>query len=239
MTGAAAEEPRFSLLEIEAAQAELVAARMDAELIEDPEERAAALVAVEQAVTEYAAREVQKVDSYRRLIRALTFALAASKDERDRQAARASVIQNLIESIKEGGRRAMEVCGKKRIDGRTGSLILKGNGGVQPLVKDAKLIPKDLMRVTVRMPLDLFERREEEYGYVSMGIAEVIEVQPWDEKIREALGMACQLCGGLGTKCPSGPSDAPMEVCPACGGSGRNSVPGAYLGERGNHIEVR
>jgi hypothetical protein len=32
----------------------------------------------------------------------------------------------------------------------------------------------------------------------------------------------CSACHGMGEKLPSGPSDAPVEVCPACEGKGRD-----------------
>jgi hypothetical protein len=52
-----------------------------------------------------------------------------------------------------------------------------------------------------------------------------LKVQPSNSLIRQELEKPCPACSGAG--------------CTQCRGTGSKSVPGAWLGERGNWIDVR
>ena len=57
---------------------------------------------------------------------------------------------------------------------------------------------------------------------------------PSNARIREALGKACEACGGMGHARAENDN-----ICPLCGGTGKASVLGARLLARQSHVEVR
>ena len=138
----------------------------------------------------------------------------------------------------------MEAAGVRRIDTPTGSLSIRGNGGVEPLViDDEALIPERFKDVTLTVRADHFVILN---GLLA-GYIEGTEDNPitaWNVKesvsnsrIREALAQPCERCEGRGTD-PLGSSDHPVS-CSACQATGKRVVPGAHIGERGKSLVVK
>ena len=138
----------------------------------------------------------------------------------------------------------------KKLEGRTGALYLKANGGKQAVeIHDESLVPDELCTVTVTFPSAL-------WNVLVYRVKEMIPTLPDPERakaifsemkvsprvpslslIAERLTGACKICGGSGGV--NSHHEEPKAACPECGGSGRQSVPGARFAERGNHVEVR
>jgi hypothetical protein len=237
-------ENRLTLWEIEQGWLDLIEARESAQSIELPEERAAAMAACEQALSDYIAREVQKVDGIRAIVRNLEAVVTMAKEERDYQNRRAKHAEDLIARIKDTAKGALEAVGKKKVEGRTGVLMVKGNGGLQSLdITDPSLLPDECCRMEgwisaawwprilqrAMMPADAYEMRR----------------VPSGPAIREELAKPCAHCNGTGRLTTDAEvaeyatASGPEFICRACGGSGKSAVPGARLLPRGTHLEIR
>jgi len=128
--------------------------------------------------------------------------------------------------------------GARKLVGSDGSqIMLKGNGGIEPLHVDGwdpdsrqwvghNDLPLEYKTVTLRVPAAIVGR------VAGMDGVTVVSTEPDQARIREALASPCPACYGL-------PAHSPIDECQACGGSGRQGVPGARLHPRGSHIEVR
>jgi hypothetical protein len=145
---------------------------------------------------------------------------------------------------------AMKHANVRRIDTPSGSLSIRGNGGVEPLeIYAPELVPDEFINVTVRLTLAQWKRLLNLAGNgiepALVADARVIEREPSNSAIRDALAWGCERCDGNGVREGFGDSDAigeyepPENPCKACGGSGKNSVAGARLLPRGNSLVVR
>lgn len=169
--------PKLSLWDIEAGLADLMEAREEAQ-------DEAARNMVDQAITEYVQREVQKVDMIRAYLRHCEVMAKAAKEEAERQSRMQRAWEDRGQRLRAFCVSALQAFGRPRVEGRTGKLIVKGNGGLRPLlISDESQIPDEYKPAVVTYPVD-------------------------KDKLRAALE------AGL-------------------------SVPGASLGERGVHLEVR
>jgi hypothetical protein len=132
--------------------------------------------------------------------------------------------------------------GCRKLVGADGSqLLLKGNGGVQPLeITDAAAVPDDLCVYVLKLAGPEWRAVEEAVRRRSLGqLTLVPERQVNAEAVREALAQPCPQCAGTGDiPSPAGSASA-IWPCPACGGTGRHAIPGARLLERGVHVECR
>lgn len=133
---------------------------------------------------------------------------------------------------------AMKHANVRRIDTPSGSLSIRGNGGVEPLeIYDAAQIPDELCRATVTMPADLW-RAICEHVHDCSGTGEFDGAlyaimptrEPSNSAIREALAKPCSICNADAGMC---------KYCEACGGSGKNSVAGCRLKPRGDSLVVK
>jgi len=235
------ENVKLSLWDIETGLLDLLAAREEADTPE-------AIEAVEQALAEYASREVAKVDNIRGFIRHCEMVAAAARQEAADQAARARMWEGRRDRVKAMVQTVMEATGQKRIEGRTGSLLMKGNGGLAPLVvTNPDQVPDECCKyvgwIGARGWAALQESADA-HGWQphDFQLERVVD----NERVRDALKTACGWCGGKGFLNPDGSlnafegSDAAVtRLCAVCNGTGRAGVPGAYLGERGTHVEVR
>ena len=116
----------LSLYHIEQDLAELMGAR-DEELQainEGTRKDADGLAAIDQAIKEYAAREVAKVDSIRGYLRWAKVQADAAEDEAERQDARAKLLRAGMDRLKEFVVSVMNTAGKKAIEGKTGKLMV-------------------------------------------------------------------------------------------------------------------
>lgn len=232
----------LTLWEIEAGIAELFDALEEADT---PEARQAC----EQALAEYAAREVQKVDGIAALYRQFDVLAHEARAEAQRLTERARAFENRRERVKELAQTVMEANSLTRLEGRTSRLLLKGNGGLQPLeVTDPAAVPPECCKMigwiredAWRDILNLFEASEMGFAEGDYQLERVVD----NDRVRRAL-KTCEACGGSGKtheeSLPPGHERDHVQAltsCSACGGSGQGGVPGARLGERGKHVEVR
>lgn len=137
---------RQSLFQIETQLAELIEYRDTEDLT--PEERAV----VDQQIAEYVKREISKVDSVRAYIRHCEITATAAEEEAERIHDYAQTWKRRGERLKDLCKDLMSTLGKKRLEGKTGYLLLKGNGGKQALeIYDVPLIPEEYKIVVMEM----------------------------------------------------------------------------------------
>jgi hypothetical protein len=205
---------------------------------------------IDQAIREYVKREVSKVDGIRAVWKTLQMLETNAAAEAELQHQRSLAYRRNLDRLKEACREVMESMpwreGKpKRIEGGTGSLLLKTNGGKQAVViSDESLVPDELCNVTVTMSADDWEYivHQMKRNVPSVDRASDQEIsgrfrvkrEVSLSLIGEALQRPCQECHGeavdqSGTGFP----------CSACGGSGKAGVPGCSLAPRGSHVELR
>lgn len=240
----------MNLYHIETDLAELMEARdsyvEDAQNLYPSQELDAGLAAIDQAIKEYAAREVAKVDGIRGYLRWAKVQIEAARAEMAVQMARARQLEADADRLKSFCIEALRAAGKKFVEGKTGKLSIQGNGGEQPLViTDESLIPDELCWMEGRIKVDV---------WVDLLNSELIDKftynftrVPSSPLIREALEKACPNCDGHGKycarcgltiECQCGDA-AEDGTCHACAGTGQAGVPGAHLEPRGVHLRVK
>lgn len=213
--------------EVEAEIAELYAYRDECET---DEERAA----VDKAIREYVnPKEVKKIDGLRSFMKHCRTMIHAAREERELQDARAKAWEARLDWLKQYVLGVAEALGKKRFDGKTGYLLVKGNGGVQALtITDESLVPDEFCEVTVTMSIQAWQATLSKVkGTFPTRVTEQRCVR--SDLVRKALSEPCPGCDGKG-KIIQG-----TNTCPACGGEGTRRVPGARLESRGVHLEVK
>jgi hypothetical protein len=209
----------ISLYQIEAALQSLVDLREQAEAEGDSE----ALKVIDQQLREYLTKEAAKVTSYVALIRKREQDLYACLKEEQRIHYLRVAAQADIDRLKANALAAMQQFGVKELKATPGGgLRIQGNGGKEPL--EIAEWPKD--------PGGRYEARSADVGAIFEVPVKLFAV-PDTERIREALAqrVPCPLCQAKNW----------IEAqCPRCAGAGTipNTVPGAKLLERGEHLRV-
>ena len=219
----------ISLFQLESELRELMDFRDSEELT--PEERQA----VDTQIAAYVAKEITKVDNLRAYMRHCQIMSEGAKAEAELQAKRANSWKNRLDYLKGCCLDAMNLMGKKKLEGRTGYLLAKANGGKQALtIYDATLIPESLIVYRGFM-------RPEAMAAIPDKIKDredfIFDREPLTEAIRAALEKPCRLCGASGVS-PCAHDGGEIR-CEECHGTGRAIVPGARLEIRGQHIEVK
>ena len=121
----------------------------------EPAEKTHEVAAIDNAIREYLTAEIRKVDSIRAFWRHCELMASAAKEEAEVQAARSKAWKNRLDRLKDMVKVVMETIpfpeGKpKKLEGRTGALYLKANGGKQAVeIHDESLVPDELCMVTV------------------------------------------------------------------------------------------
>jgi hypothetical protein len=130
--------PDLSLFDIEAGLHDLVTAWQKAP---DAESQAKA----EALIRAFVEAEVRKVDGLRKYVKACEAQAEAAKVESQAQARRATMWTARKDRIKAFVFDVMQSFNVKKLEGLTGSLQIKGNGGLQPLtISDPSLVPDEL-----------------------------------------------------------------------------------------------
>jgi hypothetical protein len=125
---------------------------MDARAEADTQAR---LEGCDEAIAEYVIREVEKVDNIRGYLRHCEVMEAAAAAEADTQKRRAEAWGNRADALKRACVMALGIAGKKSVEGRTGQLSIRANGGKLPLIiDDETAIPSDYTPMTITYPLD-------------------------------------------------------------------------------------
>jgi hypothetical protein len=200
------------------------------------------LTEVDLAIAEYIKAEVKKVDGVRGWWKHLEMIRDAAKAEAKAMQDRAQVFDRQLTVLKNAIQITLEEmewrAGKPRkLEGKIGSISLKGNGGRQPVViTDEALIPNEFQLVTMTISADAYERVLP--MLIKMDAAPMTpRWSPNLTAIGNALAEPCKTCNATGvlfsanTEC--------TEKCTSCGGSGKNGVPGATLAPRGAHVEIK
>lgn len=219
---------------------------------DDPETSQETRAQIEVQLRTYADAHVQKVDDIRNYMRHLAVMEAALREEAATQKASAEACKARLEWLKAYCCEVMVQHGAKRWDGRTGSLLCKGNGGKQPVtITDESMVPDEfcmwdgsisgaawsaLEKLVTdsypgMSPLSPESAREDWEHWCGRQDVQLSRT-PRKSLIEAELQKPCETCGG------SGGSTAPPH-CFACGGSGRRGVPGCRLEPRGSHLEVK
>jgi len=208
-----------------------------------PEEIAEETAAIDNAIALYIKSEITKVDNIRAFWRHCELMRDAAKAEAETQAQRAKAWGSRLDRLRETCRSVMETipfpAGKPRkLEGRTGSLLLKANGGKQAVeVTDESLVPDELCTVTVTMSVELWNAAAVFFAEDLVG-TKVGPRTPMLSLIGEALQGKCGPCSGTGSVRING-ARVDVQTCPECGGSGHQSVPGCRLSPRSNHVECK
>ena len=224
----------LTLWHIESALLELLDAREEADTPE-------AVTACDEALAEYVAREVQKVDNIRGLIKHCQVVARAAREEARDQEARARAWERREERVKAFVQVVMEQFNLPRLEGRAGRLMLKGNGGLKPLeITDPAVIPEECVRYAGWISGRMMRQLREELNFALLSSADMyLERVVDNDAVRRAL-KTCEVCHGSGEVTVDAEySEACGGTCPACAGSGLGGVPGARLRDRGKHVEVK
>ena len=205
----------------------------------EPAEKTREIEAIDNAIREYITAEIRKVDGIRAFWRHCELMASAAKEEAEVQAARSKAWKDRLDRLKDMVKLVMETIPfpenkPKKLEGRTGALYLKANGGKQAVeIHDESLVPDELCTVNVTMTQTQWMRLTptKEYPHDAKVGPRVPSLSLIAERLAHSL--KCTRCAGNGNLIIQG------IVCDECGGSGRQSVPGARFAERGNHVEVR
>lgn len=214
-----------------------------------PGSRAEALQRAQDAVLERIRAEVAaRSDGLRRAIVWYEKLAEDAKRVMQQSQGRAALIREYVKG-------EMQAASIKSIKTATGSLTVRGNGGLEPLVLDADELPEEYTKVTVMMPhavwLDVTGAWQNEFVTDLAAHPDLkIRTEPDNARIREALAKPCGNACESGkipcdhknareddVRCPD--CDDGMTNCPACHGSGRFTIPGARLDPRGQSLVVR
>ncbi len=194
---------------------------------EEDRERLNQIADCDLAIHAWVEKSVRKVDGVRAWWKTCEQMAMAAAQEAKAQAARAKQWDARLTRIKAMCVSVMDSMGLKKLEGRTGSLSLRNNGGKQAvLIADPALVPEEFQDITVTMPVSAWAELCALKPSTILITRESMPV-PRLERIREALESRCSTCGGADTDCRN------------CGGSGYNGVPGCVLEPRGVHAECR
>lgn len=193
----------LTLWEIESGLLDLLEAR-------DAAEDDAGRAACDQAIAEYVAREIDKVDRIRGLLKHCELVAKAAREEAADQQKRAQMWEARRDRVKELVKTVMEAHGLKRIEGRTGRLRLQGNGGLAPL--------------EIISPDNLPEECCKYVGWIGGAL--------WARW--RVLLTAAGLTGSSDFSLQRAPDSERVRAAVLRDGG----VPGARLGERGSHVRV-
>lgn len=158
------------------------------------------------------------------------------KERRDRFRKRLESIKTMVHFVMEA--MPWKEGKSRKLEGVRHTLYLKGNGGKQAVeVYDEALVPDEFCSVTVTMPVSIWHDVLDEIDIVGVtGVKEGPRI-PSLSLIGAEMEKPCGRCGGAGTL--SGHPRIERVQCIDCGGSGRRSVAGCRLAERGQHVEIR
>ena len=249
--------PSVSLFKLESDLTELM--EMRAEALTEGSMEAVALF--DQSIADYCDAEVRKVDGIREVWRWLENVIMAAGIEIEFQQARKAAAKANLDRLKSNVQAVMESMqwreGKPRkLEGQTGALYLKANGGKQAVtITDEALVPDEYTVMEGRLPTFIWiEIRQFMRAQAALGdrVAQDISKDmegciglkrvPSLSLIAEALGKPCPRCSGK--KYVNVPdtwiSGQTEDVqCSECGGTGLECVPGCRLEARGQHVEVK
>lgn len=220
-----------SLYQLEAAIVELFALRDEAEHEADSQ----SVAVIDQEIQKWVAAELRKVDGVVSFIRETDVRAHILETEAKRLTRRAQVWRAKGQRVADAALRAMQDHGiTKPLHGNSSTLRIQKNGGQEPLeLSEGHLLPTEYRLITVTL-------RETEWSKIAEQISYAVDVKMSADNagIRAALKqrVTCPECNGHGSYWDTGAAIR----CVRCEGSGTipNSVPGARLVPRGEHLRI-
>lgn len=200
-------------------------------------------VFIETELQLYVDAQVKKVDDIRAFLVHCQVMADAADLEAARQKRNAKAWQARYDRLKNLCQYTMERFEVKRLDGKTGSLLLKGNGGKQPVeITNPELVPDEFCVYEGAIPVRVwdtlidfahiaFEQGAETPDFSTVQVKRVVR----KGLIEAEMQKPCEACKGIGAPW----NNSASVPCSACGGTGRRGVPGCRLGERRAHLEIR
>lgn len=237
--------------ELEELRASALAINEDTEVIDG------LIAQCDMTVHSYVEREVRKVDGCRAFIRYCKMIIAAATAESKAQKQRADLWEARLNRF--NGMLASVISSMdwkkdqvRKLTGATGTLLLKANGGIVPvLIHNESQIPDEFCEVTITINMV-------DWNFIQAAMFDEENGKPAiTAKVGPRTAKLSLIRAELEKKCPAGcdkgevPCDhrnavegdiqCPdcrngMAFCSACGGSGKAGVPGAVLGERGESV---
>lgn len=204
--------------------------------VDDVEEWSQSIAAVGRHIEEIGAALAKKTDSAAGVIRRMEVETKIDRDESRRLAARADRGERAIKWLKGYLLDSMRSRGLKHVKTALNTLAITKNGGVAPLViSNPTILPDELCKmegwINSKVYRELISIAMCAEGWEALTASQAcLQRIPNNEAIREALDKTCSTCGGIVN---------PWTACGECGGTGKATVPGASLGERGVHLGVR
>lgn len=186
---------------------------------------------------------LRKVDNVRAYWRFLEDQLAARKQDREDAAREAAGWEQRLECLKSLCGEVMEQFKEKRLVGEHGFIRLQANGGDVALdVYNPALVPEEMVDYSGTITSSAWNQivelcsalGEDIRQYEGVRLERVLRVG----MIRNIMKAPCAKCDGAGTVLESDGELATVE-CPECKGAKLQTVPGARLGARGQHVRIR
>lgn len=141
--------------------------------------------ALKPALLAYVEAQVRKVDNIRSYLKHCEMMAEGAKAEAEAQRQRANAWQGRADRLKEMVLYTMEALGAKKLEGSTGTLLRKGNGGRAPLViGDDSLLPEECCRYDVQIAAEVYARIPED---IKQGPGFIAQRTPLPGIIRVAL----------------------------------------------------
>lgn len=210
------------------------------------------IAVIDNAIREYITAEIKKVDSISDfwhwldrvagvpkqrkdgVVRCeIDVEIARLTERRDRLRANLERIKSVVQFVME----SMEWREEKprKLEGVRHALYLKGNGGTPAVdVYAQELIPDELQSITVRMSFA---------QWMKLGVPAFQGTYVDTGPPMPALSLIAQRLNEKCPKCEGGEAIYTREKvivdCPECGGTGKQSVPGARFAPVGQHVECK
>ncbi len=192
---------------------------------------------IDNAIADYIRREVRKVDGIRDYIKHAEMIADAADAEAKAQKRRRDIARAAIDRLKEFVKAVMIETETTRLDGAKGKITLQKNGGSTPVViNNDLLIPEYFYDYT-----GMISGAELDFVKTSIGdmwfkriFGEFLKT-PNKDRIRKELETICETCGGDGLMQGNKYNTV---GCLECNGTGKRLVPGAHLGDRGQHVRI-
>ncbi len=221
-------EKDISLFQLRSELTELMTLRDTPDL--EPEAKAA----IEYQIKAYIGAELRKVDNIAGFIRSRKMRIKAAKEESARLAALAASWEAEEKFVIDLCKDAMIQWNVKKLEGMHATVALQSNGGLQPLeIPQPALVPEEFVQYRGWMSsaamAEIYERIRGRQDFQ-------FEREPHQGRIRAALAEACNRCKATGSTYNL---DDNKTQCEACSGTGKRQVPGARLGDRGQHVRLK
>lgn len=219
------------LVRLMAERRDLIAALDESTLVDAQVALGNTIESLELQIRDQVKACVRKVDGFRGYLLHANVMAAAARAEKNRQAANEKAWADTVEHLKTVALAVLNEIGESRLEGKTGAIRKQVNGGKVPVVVSVPaLVPDEFCTFELTVGPEAYQALAKLLPSWIGRQDVLIERKPHLGRVELALKTPCSDCAGTGL----GGSD----VCRFCNGSGSRGVPGAHLGERGEHIRI-